>query len=141
MDWDSFGWTGVDCDYEDKPLLVTYREVPDDFPRKQLSLRLNIFWRLYESDENGLPTDDEFERLKRFEDRVIEAFETDQHSILVMVLTANGEREYVFQTADPDGFKQRLTSMEQELERYPIEIYLNDDPDWDYYESVCDSVE
>ncbi len=52
-----------------------------------------------------------------------------------------GEREYVFQTADPFGFKQRFIDMEQEPERYPIEIYLNDDPDWNYYKSVCDSVE
>ena len=89
-----------------------------------------------ESDENVLPTNEEFERLERFEDRLIEAVEHDQHSILVLVLTTNGEREYGFQTADPDGFKQRLTDMEQEQERYPIEIHLYDDPDWDYYESV-----
>ena len=91
MHWESFGWRGVDCDYEDKPLLVRYREISDEFPRKKYSLRLNIIWRMYERDENGLPTDEEFERLETFENRLIEAVENDHHSILVLALTTNGD--------------------------------------------------
>ena len=80
--------------------------------------------------EDGFPTKDELEKVHAFEDRLIEAVEHDEFAILSIVLTGNGQREFVFYTVDPQEFINRLTNMPQEEERYPIEIHCNEDPEW-----------
>lgn len=89
-----------------------------------------------ETDENGLPTEEEFSRLATFEDRLVNAVEHDEHSILVGAVTCNGEKEFMFHTANVPGFLERLTNMPQEEERYPITIQKYDDPDWSYFKAL-----
>ena len=93
-----------------------------------------------EPEELGLPTQLESERLEAFENRLVEAVESDNHSILSVVLTCNGQREFVFHTSDPEGFVKRLIAMPQEQERYPIEIFNNEDPGWEYVATVTPSI-
>ena len=89
-----------------------------------------------EPDENGLLTEQEFPAIEVFEDRLLQAVEHDRHSILVCVITSNGQREYIFYTGDVEGFRDRLTDMPQEEERYPIEIHRYDDQGWCHFESL-----
>ena len=42
-----------------------------------------------------------------FEDRLVDAVEHDQHSILVGALTCNDQKEFIFHTADVTGFLER----------------------------------
>lgn len=84
----------------------------------------------------GLSLELEFERLEVFENRLVEAVEQDQHSLLSVVLTTNRQREFVFHTADVSGFLARLTNMPQERTRYPIKLQRFDDLDWEYDASV-----
>ena len=136
MSFDSLTWAAAEAEHDGHPFLITFREIPETFPRSQYPQRLNIFWKMSEPDENGLPTEDEFNRIGLFEDRLVPAVEDNEHSILLAVLTSNGEREYIFHTADVPGFIERLTNMPHEEERYPITIQKYDDPDWSYFDSV-----
>ena len=86
-------------------------------------------------------TDEEFQRWATFEDRLVEAVEPDEQSILVGALTCNGEKEFIFHTADPAEFPKRLTDMPQETERYPIIIERYDDPDWFYFKEVTSQLD
>lgn len=136
MSFDSLTWVGAEAEREMRPLLITFREIPKTFPRSRYPERLNIFWEMSEPDENGLPTEDEFNRIELFESRLVPAVEDDEHSILVGTVTCNGDREYIFHTADVSGFMERLTNMPQEEERYPITIQKSNDPTWSYFEST-----
>ena len=136
MKFDSLTWAGVETEHDTHPLVITFREVPKTFPRSRYPQRLNIFWEMSESDENGLPTEDEFKRIELFESRLVAAVEDDEHSILVGTLTCNGDREYIFHTSDVSEFMTRLTNMAQQEKRYPITIQKYDDPAWSYFESV-----
>jgi hypothetical protein len=91
-----------------------------------------------EPDVNGLATDEEHERLSAFENRLVNAVEHDDHSVLLAALTGGGEKEFLFHTADVPGFLARLTNMPQEAERYPITIQGEHDPEWHYYDDVRD---
>lgn len=91
---------------------------------------------MYEPDEYGFPSETESQRLEIFEELLVQTVESDEHSILIAVLTCNGKREFVFQTADKAGFLKRLTNIPHESERYPIEIEAYDDPGWGYFEEV-----
>jgi len=136
MNFELLEWAGAEGELNTRPLLIRFREFPKGFPKSNYPQRLNIFWKMSEPDENGLPTDEEFSRLAAFEDRLINAVEHDEHSILVAALTCNGAKEFVFQTADAPGFMERLTRMPQEKERYPITIQEYDDVDWSYFNAV-----
>ena len=85
-----------------------------------------------EPDESGLPSDDEAEALNEFEDRLVNAVEPDNHSVLAIAMTTGGVREWVFHTSDVKGFVDRLTKMPQNESRYPIEIHHQHDPEWHY---------
>lgn len=140
LNQDSLTWLGVEADYNGRPLFFRLRQFPIQFPTVLYPQRLNVFWTMSEPDWNGLPTDQESERLETFEDRLIDAVELDEQSILAGVLTSNGEREFIFHTADPAEFLRRLTTMPQEPERYPITIESYEDPDWAYFKSVVSQV-
>lgn len=131
-----FLWVGAEGEYDGHPCLIRFRRIPKDFPRAKYPHHINITWRMSETHESGLPTEQEFDQTATFENRLVEAVEPDEHSILVAVLTCNGEKEFVFQTADPPGFMERLTNMPQENERYPISLERYDDPDWVYFDRV-----
>ena len=71
-----------------------------------------------------------------FEDRLVDATEHDEQAVLSMVLTGNGQREYVFHTRSTDEFLRRLTEMPQEIEAYPIEMHYTEDAVWEYVDRV-----
>lgn len=139
MTFESICWAVAEGEYEGHTTSTRYALVPRDFPRAQYPIHLNITWTMYEPDEYGFPSETESERLEVFEELLVQAVESDGHSVLIAVLTCNGQREFVFQTADKAGFLKRLTDIPHENERYPIEIVANDDPDWGYFEEVIPS--
>jgi len=135
-----YPWALAAGEHEGSHLLIRFRQFPEDFARAQFPERINIFWRMYEPELNGLPTNQESQRLETFENRLVSAVERDGHSILSVVLTCAGRREFVFHTADVAEFVQRLTNMPQEVERYPIDLLRNNDPDWAYFDAVTPQV-
>jgi hypothetical protein len=119
-----------------RPLMIRFRQFPQTFDRTKYPDRINVFWKLAGPDENGLPEGDEANLLSTFENRLVDAVEGDQHSVLCAVLSCDGRREFVFHTSDPQGFMDRLHLMPQEETRYPIEIDLYEDRDWSYVNAV-----
>lgn len=135
-DFDSIPWSIAEGIYEGRPLYIRFRNFPSAFTRTSYPQRINIFWTMTEVGSEGLPLEFEFERLETFENRLVEAVEQDQHSLLSVVLTTNGQREFVFHTADVNGFLSRLTNLPQEASRSPIELHRFDDINWAYDASV-----
>ena len=76
-----------------------------------------------------------------FEDRLIEATELDAQSVLSLVVTGKGQREYVFHTKATDEFLRRLTDMPQKEEPYPIEIHHVTDPVWEYVDRILGDID
>lgn len=102
--------------------------------------RLNIFWKASEVFDNGYPKESELELMHEFENYLVDAVEYDEFSIMPLVLTGNGEREFVFYTKDSSEFINRITNMPQKEEPYPIEIHASDDPGWSYYHEEVDGI-
>jgi hypothetical protein len=129
-------WTLLESSHEGSPLLVRFRRFVRGVDCAAYPIRLNIFWQMTKPDHNGLASPTEGAALELFENRLVSAVERDRHSLLSVVLTRKGQREFVFHSPDSTEFLQRLSDMPQEVEPYPIEIHRNDDPDWEYYRSV-----
>ena len=136
---ESMEWSVVETSHEDRPIWYRWRLFRDDFPKNVMPTRLNIFWQMEEINNEGMPTQSEFERMKLFEDRLVDSVEFDCHSILSIVITTNSKREFVFHTGDPEEFIERLSEMPQDESRYPIRIIQNADLQWDYDARVISS--
>jgi hypothetical protein len=136
MNLESLPWSCVENQDEVGPILFRFRQFDPMFQRAEFPQRLNIFWRMRQPTDHGLPTQSEFQETRDFEDRLVSAVESDTHSILTLVLVGKNMKEWVFQTPDPQAFLERLTNMPQEEERYPIEILHTEDPTWDYFDRV-----
>lgn len=132
MNLDALPWTLIEARNDDGPILVRRRGFPDDFLKADLPHRLNVFWRMTEFSPNGMPELAESDRMRVFEDRLVEATEPDHQTVLSLVVTGKGQREYVFHTRRVDEFLRRLTGMPQESEPYPIEIHRTEDSTWEY---------
>jgi hypothetical protein len=133
---DAMKWALAEGEYQGRPLLIRFRRFPEGFVRAVLPQRINVTWTMGEPASTGLPSDAEHAQLVRFEDRLVAAVEHDAHSVLSVVLTCDGKREWVFHTADVPGFMGRLTDMPQEEERYPIELARTEDSEWTYDDAV-----
>ena len=138
MNPDALPWTLIEASNEDGPILVRRRDFPDDFPKGDFPHRLNVFWRLSESSPNGMPEDVESNRMRLFEDRIVEATEPDRQTVLSLVLTGKSQREYVFHTQGLDEFLRRLADMPQESDPYPVEIHHTEDSTWEYVDRVLE---
>ena len=130
-------WAVAEGNTDEYPFLLRYRQLEDDFPRSAYPKRINVFWTMKLSDENGFPTVAESEMLDTFEDRLVAAVEQDETAWLVAVVTGRSEREFVFYLKQPHEFIQCLSKMPQETQRYPIEIHSEEDPDWDYFDGLA----
>ena len=140
MNFDKIPWSIAEGIDEGMPVITRFRNFDQSFPRSRYPKRLNIFWKFSNPKDNGLPSPEDSVQAEAFEDRLVEAVENDNHSILSMVLTGKGQREYVFHTSNANEFLQRLTAMPQEQDRYPIEINSFEDVDWNYDGSVLGDI-
>jgi Family of unknown function (DUF695) len=134
LDFDTIAWSIAKGLNEGHVFIMRFRAFEPGFPRSSFPQRLNIFWTVKSPTGKGLPSPEDSDKLNIFEDRLVDAVEPDSHSILSMVLTGKSRREYVFHTTNPQEFLNRLTDMPQENDRYPIEIILTEDPEWEYFD-------
>ena len=138
---DELAWTVAEGETEDYVFQIRFRHFPENLVTTEYPHRLNIFWKMSEILDNGFPDKTELDKLHTFEDRLIDAVEFDEFSIMSMVLTGDGQREFVFHTPDPPEFIKRLIDMPQEEEKYPIEIHSNEDKEWYYYFNELNNIE
>jgi hypothetical protein len=133
---DTAAWSVAEGHTGDYPFQVRFRTFSTDLQRSQFPKRLNVFWEMRSPSEDGFATANELEDLHAFENRLVPAVEQDNSVLFAAAITGRGEREFVFYLQDPRLFVKRLSEMPQEQDRYPIEIHLEDDPEWEYFDSL-----
>ncbi len=141
MNLDSLPWTVIQA-RNDAGLVVVFRhrKFPAGFSKATFPHRLNVFWNSRASTESGLPDEADSKAMGTFEDRLVEATEPDEQSVLSLVVTGKNQREWVFHTKSTDEFLRRLTVMPQEQDPYPIEIRHTSDSEWEYVDRVLGDI-
>lgn len=124
-------WTVAEAGSDEAPIILRYREpllsVHDTSGYGEL---LHILWSFAARNEFGLPEPDEHSEAGKFENYLCDVFEHDQHGVLALVITGNGEREFFLYTSDGQECSKRIHEMPQQEEPYPIQLTLEDDPQW-----------
>ncbi len=93
---------------------------------------LKIVWPYAAENSGAMPATDDSELMAEFENRFCDAVEHDATAILTAVLTFDGARQWVFYTRDVQECGERLNTMPQNDEPYPLELTTEPDPDWRY---------
>jgi Family of unknown function (DUF695) len=93
---------------------------------------LTVVWAYDEEGSGALPDSMLSEEMATFENRICDAFEADNHAVLVAVLTFDGARQWVFYTGDVAECGDRLSRMPHDDGPYPIELNTREDAKWEY---------
>jgi Family of unknown function (DUF695) len=135
-------WT-VSADQSlDFPMIVRIRSKLDSMKgRENFPHMMRMAWSFKIPGQGGMPSKAESDELSKFEKHLERCFESDLQSVLTIVITKNGLREWYFYTNGIDEFMERLRSVPHENQN-PIEIYFTSDENWKYYEDIkknCES--
>ena len=122
------------------PLIYRYREhrprrsKPDSLPSA-----LRVVWRYDGSTNNGMPLPNDNEAQVRFED-AIEKLTEEPDSFLMLVLTGNSRKEWLFYTRTTDEWAAALTRRLAKHPPYPLEISGWPDASWSTWQNFASSV-
>lgn len=115
------------------PYTVRFRE---DLPEKNEITKLNtlvvVTW-LFEPENDGMPGENELNRMERFENLMDEDLVEPGIARLMTVFTGDGVREWQFYTADEEIFMQELNETLADEPILPLEFEAFEDQTWDAY--------
>lgn len=105
-------------------------ELPTEEKMKQLPWLTVISWKYDGSGNNGMPADDENDRMIILEDTIEKHVEENNFCEHANSRTGNGLKELVYYIHDKDLFIEKFNEALKGHSRYPIEINFYNDPDW-----------
>lgn len=114
-------------------VFVTGRLDLDEFRlSRKLKVRVEIRWP-YQHDSEGMPTEHDAELIAEIEPLLRRAMEKDKLAILTGNYTGGGEKTWVWYTRHLPTFGERLNAVLEPYETLPLDIYCEEDEDWEEY--------
>ncbi len=129
-------WSILKSENNGKPMLIRKNVGCDKIAgNKNYSTGCGIAFQVKFPDENGLPQIEKEPELNNLEDDIFEIFEKDLNSIVPIVITTSGFREYVIYTKDLQEFQNRLSKLQAKYKQYELTSYNKEDVNWKTYKS------
>lgn len=133
-DW----WTAPAEAADGKLVMVTGRRDIKKFRENpRFSIRVEVSWK-YIGGEDGMPNREDSEMMERVQDLLVAVFDKDPVAVLTGVYTGDGERNWVFYTLSTHIFGRKLNEALADLPVLPLEIYSENDPDWQEYDEMAE---
>ncbi len=118
------------------PIFISGRDNINEFRNSgKFKERVEIYWK-YKPGHNGMPSDDEAKIMEQAIDAIRKNTEKDKLAILTGIYTGNDERTLVFYTRTAQVFGQRLNEALESFPLLPINIYVENDPEWNEYQEM-----
>ena len=120
-------------------VIFRYTSEPfDDSTRLSQQNLIRLIWQHY--GEAGMPHSETCQRMDALEDAIALAGETDGFASLVLVSTGENRREWTYYVGPTTEFMNRLNCGLADQPRYPIEIRISEDPEWEEFAKFKRSV-
>lgn len=133
-------WTGAEGEYEDYPTILRFRpNLVNHLGNANYPNLLTVIWKYKFSDDSGMPSEEQSDEMKGFEDMLITLLDPSRIGILAFIYTSAGMREWHYYIGDVDKTMSTITDELANYPRYPIRFELSDDPDWQELNSVLES--
>jgi len=126
-------WSVLQTEKNGKPLLVRYRsERPQSVEAAAFPFLLSATWT-YRANEAGFPTPEEVKWMDKFEDALVAALEGSRTAHLMVVLTGNGERDWLWYTCGEAEAMSQVNHALKGHKPYPVEFSVQKDRGWKAY--------
>lgn len=123
-----------------KPVIYRSMEnVPEGQKESDFPNLINIYWPFELEVNNGMPNSQTNENQIAFED-AIESLDQNGVSHLMLVVTGNGRKEWIWYVKDVDSWMNQLNEKLKGHEVYPIEVEIEQDPKWSTYHNFVSGV-
>lgn len=134
-------WTcPAEADNGSLVMVTGRRDMEQVIASGKYSYRVEITWK-YEPDETGMPDEATSMLMEEVQNALQADFMKDPIAVLTGIYTGNGERNWVFYTMNLRIFDRKLNEDLAQFERLPLEIYVENDPDWAEYREMRESTE
>jgi hypothetical protein len=132
-------WTLATTEEEGLRVVLRFRSlVPPGIRTEDYPSLLNIYWRYDGSATEGMPAAETVERMGRLES-LLEAHEGPGVGFLMLCVTGNSRREWVWYVADERRFRQWVQQALAGEPPFPVEIESAEDPSWSSYTRLLDA--
>jgi hypothetical protein len=135
----NLGWFVAASNKNGKFVVVKVRkEIPADAKPAQYPNLIEMHWK-YAPDTQGMPAEVVILQMAKL-DAAIDPIQGDHVGYLMMTITGNGERTWIWYVNDPKAFGAELNRL---IPGHPFPITLNADasePDWKTYRDAREKV-
>lgn len=129
-------WSVLNGKNNGNPMLVRKNVACDRIAgNKNYSTSCGIAFKLLSPNSDGLPDIENEPELDNLEDDIFDFFESDLNSIVPIVITTSGFREFVIYTKDLAEFNVRLEKLKQKYPKYELTTHNKPDQNWKTYKS------
>jgi hypothetical protein len=126
--------------YEDGAAVIYkfINELPEEAIRANYTWLTVISWKYDGSSNNGMPLEDDNQRMITLEDAIEDHLENDGVLHHVYSRTGNNLKELVYYIHDQEQFLEALKKTLSSHQSYPIEINFYHDVEWEDFERLLD---
>lgn len=129
-------WTMAKSEEEGNVILLRVRnDKPRGIQTHKYPNLINLYWHYNETTNNGLPPNEVYLRMKDLEDR-LDPIEKRGNGFLVLSITGNQRKEWIWYTQDVKVFLHQLNRELQGELPFPIEIETSSDPMWEAHSNI-----
>lgn len=123
-----------------KPVIYRSLEnVPENQKESDYPNLINIYWPYDVNVNNGMPDITTNDKQIAFEN-ALESLDQNGISHLVLVVTGNGRKEWIWYVKDVENWMNQLNEKLSGHDVYPIEIEIDQDPEWATYHNFVSGV-
>jgi hypothetical protein len=126
-------WNVAQGEKNGKPLLIRYRsERPQGIEAITFPFLLSATWT-YQANEFGLPSAEDMELMDKFEDALVSSLEGSQTAHLMVILTGNSERDWLWYARGEEDAMRHVNQALKGHKRYPVQFSVQKDRAWKAY--------
>jgi hypothetical protein len=126
-------WTVAQAEKNGKPLLVRYRSNrPQGVKSSAFPFLFSATWT-YQANEAGFSAPEETELMDKFEDALVSALEASQTAYLMVILTGDGDRDWLWYTRGEAEAMRQVNQALKGHKRYPVQFSVQQDRSWRAY--------
>jgi hypothetical protein len=138
-DSDSERWAIFQGEYDGKPLIARINRSAKRYTRgKAYPYQVGCAVPFHQAAANGMPSESELADLAVLEDALRAELEANGKSFLVLVITTNGMREFVFYTSDAQFVEEQCKKVGDTVSSHDFQLIIQHDPNWSVYQRFVD---
>ncbi len=134
-------WTSPTESENGRLIIVTGRGGIDEVRTSgKYNIRVEVTWK-YPGDATGMPDYPTSKVMEAVQDAMTKAFDKDPVAVLTGIYTGDDERNWIFYTRSIHIFEKKINEALADFDLLPINIYTENDPDWQEYDEMREASE